>query len=130
MCSDDAPAGMVMVIAFESTSNPIIVNGEPKTYFCSSWGTPNSSNGCRSTRTIFFNHSIISTDVLHAVVSRLDDYTEHVLVEVEIRISDEEVLAKGYEVLRGETIHPHRDFKQFRDHFDENRQPNNEAGKK
>lgn len=43
--------------------------------------------------------SIIPTDVLHAAVSRLDDYTEDVRVEVEIRISDEEVLAKGYEVL-------------------------------
>ena len=42
---------------------------------------------------------IIPTDVLHAAVSRLDDYTEDVRVEVEIRISDEEVLAKGYEVL-------------------------------
>lgn len=41
----------------------------------------------------------IPTDVLHAAVSRLDDYTEDVRVEVEIRISDEEVLAKGYEVL-------------------------------
>ena len=43
--------------------------------------------------------SIIPTDVLHAAVSRLDDYTEDVRVEVEIRISDEEVLARGYEVL-------------------------------
>ena len=43
--------------------------------------------------------SIIPTDVLHAAVSRLDDYTEDVRVEIEIRISDEEVLAKGYEVL-------------------------------
>ena len=42
---------------------------------------------------------IIPTDVFHAAVSRLDDYTEDVRVEVEIRISDEEVLAKGYEVL-------------------------------
>ena len=42
---------------------------------------------------------IIPIDVLHAAVSRLDDYTEDVRVEVEIRISDEEVLAKGYEVL-------------------------------
>ena len=42
---------------------------------------------------------IIPLDVLHAAVSRLDDYTEDVRVEVEIRISDEEVLAKGYEVL-------------------------------
>ena len=41
----------------------------------------------------------IPTDVLHAAVSRLDDYTEDARVEVEIRISDEEVLAKGYEVL-------------------------------
>ena len=43
--------------------------------------------------------STIPEDVLHAAVSRLDDYTEDVRVEVEIRISDEEVLAKGYEVL-------------------------------
>ena len=43
--------------------------------------------------------SIIPTDVLQAAVSRLDDYTEDVRVEVEIRVSDEEVLAKGYEVL-------------------------------
>ncbi|KAF8805283.1 hypothetical protein BYT27DRAFT_7234354 [Phlegmacium glaucopus] len=42
---------------------------------------------------------IIPLDVLHAAVSRLDDYTEDVRVEVEIRISDEEMLAKGYEVL-------------------------------
>ena len=42
---------------------------------------------------------IIPIDILHAAVSRLDDYTEDVRVEVEIRISDEEVLAKGYEVL-------------------------------
>jgi hypothetical protein len=42
---------------------------------------------------------IIPTDVFHAAISRLDDYTEDVRVEVEIRISDEEVLAKGYEVL-------------------------------
>ena len=43
--------------------------------------------------------SVIPADVLRAAVSRLDDYTEDVRVEVEIRISDEEVLAKGYEVL-------------------------------
>ena len=42
---------------------------------------------------------IIPIDIFHAAVSRLDDYTEDVRVEVEIRISDEEVLAKGYEVL-------------------------------
>ena len=42
---------------------------------------------------------MIPIDILHAAVSRLDDYTEDVRVEVEIRISDEEVLAKGYEVL-------------------------------
>ena len=42
---------------------------------------------------------IVPIDILHAAVSRLDDYTEDVRVEVEIRISDEEVLAKGYEVL-------------------------------
>jgi hypothetical protein len=42
---------------------------------------------------------IIPIDIFYAAVSRLDDYTEDVRVEVEIRISDEEVLAKGYEVL-------------------------------
>ena len=42
---------------------------------------------------------IIPLDILHAAISRLDDYTEDVRVEIEIRISDEEVLAKGYEVL-------------------------------
>jgi hypothetical protein len=41
----------------------------------------------------------IPIDILRAAVSRLDNYTEDVRVEVEIGISDEEVLAKGYEVL-------------------------------
>lgn len=41
----------------------------------------------------------ISNDVLRAIVQRLDDYTEDARVELEIRISDEEVMGRGYEAL-------------------------------
>jgi len=41
----------------------------------------------------------ISNDVLKTIVQRLDDYTEDARVELEIRISDEEVMGRGYEAL-------------------------------
>ena len=41
----------------------------------------------------------ISNDMLKAIVQRLDDYTEDARVELEIRISDEEVMGRGYEAL-------------------------------
>ncbi|KXN84841.1 hypothetical protein AN958_12067 [Leucoagaricus sp. SymC.cos] len=43
--------------------------------------------------------SSIPNDVLSAITQRLDDYTEDARVELEICISDEEVLARGYEAL-------------------------------
>ncbi|KAF8176771.1 hypothetical protein BJ912DRAFT_908972 [Pholiota molesta] len=43
--------------------------------------------------------TIIPADVLDAALRRLDDYTEDARVELEIRISDEALLAKGYEAL-------------------------------
>ena len=46
-----------------------------------------------------FPSSSISNDVLKAIVQRLDDYTEDARVELEIRISDEEVMGRGYEAL-------------------------------
>ncbi|KAF5347934.1 hypothetical protein D9756_010176 [Leucocoprinus leucothites] len=42
---------------------------------------------------------VISNDVLSTIVQRLDDYTEDARVELEIRISDEEVMGRGYEAL-------------------------------
>lgn len=44
-------------------------------------------------------HTTIPHEVLKAIIQRLDDYTEDVRVELEIRISDEEVLGRGYEAL-------------------------------
>ncbi|KIY49050.1 hypothetical protein FISHEDRAFT_28739, partial [Fistulina hepatica ATCC 64428] len=41
----------------------------------------------------------ISPHVLETAISRLDDYTEDARVELEIRISDEAVLARGFEML-------------------------------
>ena len=41
----------------------------------------------------------IPAGILTAAVGRLDDYTEDVRVELEIRIGDEALLAKGYEAL-------------------------------
>ncbi|CAA7271156.1 unnamed protein product [Cyclocybe aegerita] len=41
----------------------------------------------------------ISKEILDAAVGRLDDYTEDVRVELEIKVGDEELLAKGYEAL-------------------------------
>ncbi|KAF8163788.1 hypothetical protein B0H34DRAFT_837938 [Crassisporium funariophilum] len=41
----------------------------------------------------------IPLDVLNAALGRLDDYTEDARVELEIRASDEILLAKGYETL-------------------------------
>ncbi|KIM36433.1 hypothetical protein M413DRAFT_31670 [Hebeloma cylindrosporum] len=38
-------------------------------------------------------------DILEAALGRLDDYTEDARVELEIRVSDEALLAKGYEAL-------------------------------
>ncbi|KAF9524456.1 hypothetical protein CPB83DRAFT_897854 [Crepidotus variabilis] len=43
--------------------------------------------------------SVIPIEVFVAAVNRLDDYTEDARVELEIRVSDEELLAKGYETL-------------------------------
>ena len=43
--------------------------------------------------------TVISNDVLKAIVQRLNDYTEDARVELEIRISDEEVMGRGYEAL-------------------------------
>ena len=41
----------------------------------------------------------IPMDVLHRAVARLDDFTEDVRVELEIKIGDDVLLAKGYEAL-------------------------------
>jgi len=41
----------------------------------------------------------IPVDILEAALGRLDDYTEDARVELEIRVSDEALLAKGYEAL-------------------------------
>ncbi|PPQ88753.1 hypothetical protein CVT26_007209, partial [Gymnopilus dilepis] len=41
----------------------------------------------------------IPKEVLRAALSRLDDYTEDARVELEIRIGDEALLARGYEAL-------------------------------
>ena len=41
----------------------------------------------------------IPVDILEAALGRLDDYTEDARVELEIRVGDEELLAKGYEAL-------------------------------
>ncbi|PPQ82812.1 hypothetical protein CVT25_009190 [Psilocybe cyanescens] len=41
----------------------------------------------------------IPTSVLRAALGRLDDYTEDARVELEIRVGDETLLAKGYEAL-------------------------------
>lgn len=45
------------------------------------------------------NSRSIPADVLRTAVSRLDDFTEDVRVELEIRIGDEVLHAKGYEAL-------------------------------
>ena len=42
---------------------------------------------------------VIPLEVLSAAVTRLDDFTEDVRVELEIKVSDEILLAKGYEAL-------------------------------
>ncbi|KAF9481948.1 hypothetical protein BDN70DRAFT_875738, partial [Pholiota conissans] len=42
---------------------------------------------------------MIPKDILDAALRRLDDYTEDARVELEIRISDEALLSKGYEAL-------------------------------
>ncbi|KAJ3516158.1 hypothetical protein NLJ89_g1294 [Agrocybe chaxingu] len=41
----------------------------------------------------------VPREILDAAVGRLDDYTEDVRVELEIKVGDEELLAKGYEAL-------------------------------
>jgi len=41
----------------------------------------------------------IPVDILEAALGRLNDYTEDARVELEIRVSDEALLAKGYEAL-------------------------------
>ncbi|KJA24164.1 hypothetical protein HYPSUDRAFT_200683 [Hypholoma sublateritium FD-334 SS-4] len=43
--------------------------------------------------------SPIPKDILSAALGRLDDYTEDARVELEIRVGDEALLAKGYEAL-------------------------------
>jgi hypothetical protein len=58
-----------------------------------------SSSSSTSTSTSTSSTLILPIDVLSAIVQRLDDYTEDVRVELEIRISDEEVLGRGYEAL-------------------------------
>jgi hypothetical protein len=42
---------------------------------------------------------VIPEDILNAIIQRLDDYTGDARVELEIRVSDEEVLGRGYEAL-------------------------------
>lgn len=43
--------------------------------------------------------SVIPSEILSAALGRLDDYTEDARVELEIRVGDEALLAKGYEAL-------------------------------
>ncbi|KAF7778953.1 hypothetical protein Agabi119p4_3298 [Agaricus bisporus var. burnettii] len=45
------------------------------------------------------NNNNLPYDALRIIVQRLDDYTEDVRVELEIRVLDEDVLGRGYETL-------------------------------
>ncbi|XP_006457724.1 hypothetical protein AGABI2DRAFT_198692, partial [Agaricus bisporus var. bisporus H97] len=53
----------------------------------------------KSHLTLPVHNNDLPFDALRVIVQRLDDYTEDVRVELEIRVLDEDVLGRGYETL-------------------------------